>query len=205
MKQLLIVCLMIGLPLLGNTQVGYGFTVTNDLYQRLKNPADGIASPSAGSVLLNIGAGPKLWFGGHKASFSVESQAVIAPLGFSVGDYKGLGMVSFPILAKINFKGLSSFDREGKLGFSIGGGIQYSRTELFGVTDKYAARGVSRSYFSTYVIQAGYGFGISGFAIQGFLRLGYNPDDKSHAGHFGIQYDFNMPMLRKITSPESEL
>ena len=186
-------------------QFGYGLTASNDIYHRYSNPKDGIASPSAGSLLLNLAAGPKIWVGNSKFSVSGEAQASIGLLGLSLGDYKGLGTVSFPLMVKLNFKGLSTFDREGKMGYSIGGGIQYSKTELYKLSDEFATRGVDRSLFKTYIIQAGYGFGISGFGLQGYLRYGFNPDEKSNVMHIGIQYDFNRPMLKKITSPESEL
>ena len=100
-------------------QVGYGFTLTNDLYHRYANPADGIASRSAGSAILNLGAGPKIWLGGQNMSLSLEAQACIGFLGLAVKDYKGLGTVSYPIMAKLNFNGLSGLYREGRLGFSV--------------------------------------------------------------------------------------
>lgn len=206
-KFILLFSIIVTVVKVSSAQMGYGLTVTNDLYHRLVNPeVEGVsASRSAGSFLLNLGVGPKIWIGGPKFSFSLEAQANIGFFGLSTGDYKGLGTATFPILGKFNFKGLSTFDREGKTGFSIGGGVQYSRTELFGVTKKFADQGVSRTMFPTYIVQAGYGFGISGFTIQAFLRYGMNPDTKANVGHFGIQYDFNVPMLKKIVSPESEL
>ncbi|MBK9256828.1 MAG: hypothetical protein IPM42_15180 [Saprospiraceae bacterium] len=205
LKKSLVVTLLLMTVHLVHAQFGYGLTASNDIYHRYSNPKDGIASPSSGSLLLNLGAGPKIWIGNPKFSFSAEAQAVIGLLGMSLGDYKGLGTVAFPIMGKLNFGGLSTFDREGKTGFSIGGGVQYSKTELYKLADKFAEQGVSRKFFATYIVQAGYGFGISGFSLQGFLRYGFNPDSKANTFNFGIQYDFNTPMLKKITNPESEL
>jgi hypothetical protein len=202
LKSLILFCLL-STSQIAIGQFGYGFTASTDIYHRYTNPEDGVTSRSAGSVLLNLGIGPKLWFGNKKASLSLESQAVIGILGLSLSEYKGMGTVAFPILAKINFKGLSSFDREGKLGFSIGGGIQYSKTELYGLTEEY--KNISRSLFKTYIVQAGYGFGLSGFTLGGFARYGFNNDSKANIFSIGLQYDFNIPMLRKITNPESEL
>jgi len=188
-------------------QFGYGFTASNDIYHRYVNPKvqNESASRAAGSVLLNLGVGPKLWIGNKKYSFSAETQAIVGFLGLSAKDYKGLGTVSFPVIGKFNFKGLSSFDREGKMGFSLGGGIQWTKTEIFGVSDEFKSQGVQRKFFTTYIIQAGYGFGLSGFTAHGFVRYGFNQDDKSNTLNIGLQYDFNYPMLKKITSPESEL
>ncbi|MCZ2101434.1 MAG: hypothetical protein LC107_07860 [Chitinophagales bacterium] len=189
-----------------NAQIGYGLTASTDLYHRYVNPKDDILSPSSGSAILNLGAGPKIWIGGKGFSFSAEGQAVVGFLSLSTKDYKGLGSVAFPVLGKFNFKGLSGLNSEGQLGFSIGGGIQWNKTELWGLTDKAAEKGVKRDFFPTYVVQAGWGFGISGFTLQGIVRYGFNPDDhKSNTLNVGFQYDFNLPMLKKIDNPQSAL
>lgn len=189
------------------SQFGYGFTVSNDLYHRYVNPKveNEVAGRSAGSAILNLGVGPKIWIGNKNISFSAETQAIIGFLGLSSGDYKGLGTVAFPVIGKLNFKGLSSFDKEGKMGFSIGGGLQWNKTELFGLSDEFQSKGLKRNLFKTYIVQAGYGFGLSGFTAHGFVRYGFNNEFKSSALSIGLQFDFNYPMLRKITSPESEL
>ncbi len=188
-------------------QVSLGFTASTDLYQRYVNPSKNNAtlSGSAGSTLLNLGVGPKIWAGNKKFSFSLESQGVWGILGLSTGDYKGLGTFSVPVLAKLNFKGLSTYDREGKMGFSIGGGVQWSRTELYGLSDEAKAAGVKREFFKTIVIQAGYGFGLSGFTLHGFARYGFASKDQGSTLNAGLQYDFNPPMIKKISSPESSL
>lgn len=204
MRFLIVALLALSINTL-SAQVGYGFTLTNDLYHRYANPADGIASRSAGSAILNLGAGPKIWFGGQNMSLSLEGQACIGFLGLAVKDYKGLGTVSYPIMAKLNFNGLSALDREGRLGFSVGGGIQYSKTELYGLDDEYASQGVQRKLFKTYIAQLGYGFGISGFGLQGFARYGWNKDSKANSLNIGLQWDFNWRMVKKISSPESSL
>lgn len=188
------------------SQFGWGGTFNHELYHRYTNPKDSTEfSRSAGSVLLNFGIGPKFWFGGKKFSVSAEATANIGLLGLALRDYKGLGTASVPILVKFNFNGLSTLERDGLLGFYFGGGIQYSRTELYGLKEKFKTAGVVRDWFRTYVVQAGYGFGLSGFALSGYLRIGHDPDVKSTVLILGMQYDFNVPMLRKITTPESSL
>jgi hypothetical protein len=184
-------------------QFGYGLTITNDIYHRYTNPktTSNNAYRSAGSAILNLGVGPKIWIGGKNTSLSLEAQAVWGMLGFAVKDFKGLGTVAYPILAKINFNGLSGLDREGRLGLSLGGGIQYARTELYGVNDKF---GVERSLYRTYVVQAGYGFGLTGFGVAGFARYGWNKE-KANALSIGLQWDFNADQLKKISRPESSL
>ncbi len=184
-------------------QFGYGVTVTNDLYHRYTNPNTDQGG-SAGSAILNLGVGPKIWIGGKKMTFSAEGSAQIGFLGLALKDYKGLGTLSYPLMAKLNFNGLSTMDKEGQLGFSIGGGIQYSKTELYGVSDDALTKGITRPLFKTYVVQAGYGFGLSGFGGQGFVKYGWNKNNASVLA-IGIQWDFNLKQLKKISSPESSL
>ncbi|MBK7805224.1 MAG: hypothetical protein IPJ51_02830 [Saprospiraceae bacterium] len=188
-------------------QFGYGFTVSTDVYHRYVNPKvpNDDTGRSAGSTILNLGIGPKIWLGSKNISFSAETQAIIGFFGLSTSEYKGLGTLAFPLIGKLNFKGLSTFDKEGKMGFSIGGGLQWNKTELFGLSDEFQSKGLKRNLFKTYVLQAGYGFGLSGFTAHGFLRYGFNKAVESSALSIGLQFDFNYPMLKKITSPESEL
>ncbi len=180
-----------------SAQIGYGLTAKTELYSRYKNPPDNIASPSAGSALLNIGIGPKLWFGGDGFAISPEAAVVFSPLALSTGDFKGLGAVSFPIIVKAQFAGLSNFNRDGKFGFSIGGGIQYTRTELFGLDGDLSEQGVERSYYKTYIIEADFGFGLSGFNLHGLVCYGFNTDLDANTISIGIGYDFNIPCLKE--------
>jgi len=191
---------------IGYSQFGIGLTASHDLYHYYQNPDDDLEeSTSAGSALLNLGIGPKIWMGNNDFSISFEAQATIGLFGLSVKDYKGLGTTSFPIMAKFNFGGLSALDKEGKFGWSIGAGIQYSKTELYYVKGSFTEKGGQRDLFKTYIGQLGYGFGMSGFSAHGFIRFGYHPDNGARSFNVGIQYDFNIPKLRQITDPESEL
>ena len=110
-------CLFTGTQLM--SQVGIGVTVSHDLYNRYVNPKDGLESASNGSAILNLGLGPKIWFGGESFSFSAESQINWGILGLSIADYKGLGSLSFPFIGKFNFNGLSGLNKEGRFGFSV--------------------------------------------------------------------------------------
>lgn len=190
------------------SQFGYGLTASNDIYHFMRNPESerhGAKSNTAGSAILNFAAGPKIWYGKKKFSVSLEGQAGIGVLGFSLKENKGLGTAYFPVLLKFNFGGLSGFDREQKLGWSLGGGIQYSKTELYGTKEGFFPDQNGRNSFMTYVVQMGYGLGISGFSTHGFVRWGYLPEDKSQVLHVGLQYDFNRPVMKMINSPESSL
>ncbi len=185
-------------------QVGIGGTITNDWYQRYVNP-DNVGSDGAGSVLLNVGVGPKIWVGMEKVSLSLEGTANFGLLGFSLNDYKGMGMMAIPVTARLNFQGLSCLDKEGKMGFIIGGGFQWNRTELYGTTNGFEDQGGTRDWFKTMVVEVGYGFGMSGFAGYGIARYGWDPNSQANNFSIGLQFDFNYPNLRKITDPASEL
>lgn len=188
------------------TQVGLGFTISDDLYNVYSNERDGIAHRRNGTVLLSPAIGPKIWVGADQFSLSVEAQANLGLLGLAVKDYKGLGSLSFPIMAKLNFGGLSGLNKDMAFGWSIGGGLQYSKTEIYGLSQEYADLGVTRDYFKTYNVQFGAGMGISGFTGHAFARWGYNPDlDGANNFHFGLQMDFNLIKMKKIKRPESEL
>lgn len=201
-KRILVFLFFCSMSQFAHAQFGYGMTAKTEIYTWLQNPKDDIQSASAGSALVNIGLGPKIWLGGENVSFSAEASAVISPFALSISDFKGLGAVSFPVIGKINFGGLSTLNKEGKFGFSIGGGIQWSKTELFGLKGSASNEGVSRSMFRNYIGEIGYGFGMSGFALQVYLRYGRNSALKSSNFSFGIGYDFNAPRLKEATDPE---
>ena len=205
MKQFFILLICILALTSTQAQVGIGWVLSNDLYNHYTNPNDGISDPTHGNVLLNIGAGPKIWLGGKKVSVSIEGQANIGLTGFSLGENKGLGSLAIPILVNLNFLGTSTLDREGKTGFSIGAGNQFVKTELYGLRDEFVTQGVTRDYFQLFVVQAGYGFGVSGVIFQGFVRYGWDPNSEAQSWNIGLQYDFNYLMMRKIDDPNSAL
>ncbi len=205
MKKVLIILVLGMFIQKAHAQFGYGAVVYWDAYSRYLNPSDDIANRSAGSAVANLGIGPKLWVGGKGVSLSVEATANLGILGLSTKDYKGLGIVSFPLLAQLNFGGSSSFSNSGKLGFSIGGGLQYNKTELYYLSQEYKDKGVTRDFFTTYIGQVGVGFGLNGVVINGFFRYGFHPDSDARTYNMGLQFDLNVFSIKKIDRPESEL
>lgn len=187
-------------------QVGVGFVTGIDLYQRYTNPVDNIAGEASGNALLNLVFGPKVWVGGKDFSFSVELPASLGVTGFSVKDYKGMGLASLPLLGMINLKGNSGLVRDGGLGFSLGGGIMRYKTELYGLTDEFIDLGVTRDWEQVYVVQAELGFGVTGFTGKIYTRYGFSNDtDKLRTFSIGILTDFNLIMMRQIDDPASAL
>jgi len=183
-------------------QFAYGLTAKTELYSRYSNPKDDIASSASGSALINLGLGPKFWIGGEGFSVSGEAVAIISPFAVSIGDFKGLGAVSFPVMAKLNFGGLSTLNKEGKFGFSAGLGYQWTRTELFGLTSKFEDQGVNRSYFKNLVGEVAFGFGMGGFAGSLYARYGRDSAMRSNIVTIGLGYDFNAPRLKVTTDSD---
>ncbi len=201
MKQiLLLLCMLTSGAVFG--QFAYGLTAKTELYSRYSNPQDEIASPSSGSALINLGLGPKIWLGGENFSISGEAVAIISPFAVSLGDFKGLGAVSFPVMAKVNIGGLSTLNKEGKFGFSAGVGYQWTRTELFGLTSKFEDQGVNRAYFKNLIGELAFGFGMGGFAGSLYLRYGRDSNARSNIFTLGLGYDFNAPRLKVTTDSE---
>ena len=185
-----------------SAQFGYGISAKTGLYDRFTNPEDDISSSSAGSALINLGVGPKIWLGGTKFSVSAEATANLAPFAFSLGEFKGMGAAYFPVIGRLNFGGLSNFNKKGTLGFSIGGGWQWARTEAFGLTSKFEQLGVQREFYKTFIGELTVGFGMSGFSGYAYIRYGQNNDLDVKTFNFGIGYDFNLPTLKVFTDPE---
>lgn len=188
-----------------SAQFGIGAVMTTDLYQHYTNPSDNISDPTHGNAILNLGLGPKIWLGAENFSVAVDARANIGLTGFTLGENKGLGALAIPILASFNFNGLSSMDRTGRTGFSIGGGIQYVKTELYGLDQEFVDLGVTRDFFQVYVVQLGYGYSVSGASAQGIIRYGFNPETDARSINIGLQYDFNLIMMKKIDDPNSAL
>jgi len=186
-------------------QIGFGLTSGGDLYQRYTNPKDATDSTgalrSSGNVFTNMSVGPKIWIGSRRFSVSFETQVNIGLTAFSIREYKGLGAVSFPIMAHLNFKGLSGFNKNSfGTGYAIGGGIQYNRTELYGVTSKFD--GIQRKLFPTYVAEVKVGGGGQGILFDMYIRYGLGLDENyelNGANSFNIGFNaaYNLTLLRK--------
>jgi hypothetical protein len=174
--------------LLGQLELGYVFGL--DFYQRYENPSDQIAYEGAGNVLLSPFIGPKLWLGGEAFSLSLEGQVNLGLTTLAIRDYKGLGSVSFPFIAKLNFSGLSGMDKEFKWGFYLGAGMQWTKTELFYLGGDFKNLGVERELFPLYVVELGLGRG--GFGVDGglYARYGFHPDLGGSSFHIGLIFNF---------------
>lgn len=205
---LLTTILLLSFGQVAQAQFGIGLTTGGDFYQRYTNPESttdpsDASTRSAGSALLNTSLGPKIWIGGNNFSLSVESHVVFAALALDVNEYKGLGAVAFPVMAHLNFRGLSGFGNAVgfRTGFAIGGGIQYNRTELFGLTRDFD--NLNRSLFPTYVGEIQFGGGGAGMSVYGYVRygMGYDFDTQDFDGanslNIGTTLAINITQLKK--------
>ena len=199
---LIVTVLFLCISSISAQKIGWGAGLRHDLYTHYSNPPDDIASRTAGSAIINIGVGPKLWIGEGDFSFSPEAYFMWSPFAFSSKDYKGMGAISFPIMAKFEFLGNSNFNNDGKLGFSIGGGVQYSKTELWGLKEEFEEQGVERGFFKTYIVEGDIGFGLSGFDIHLYIRYGWNKNLDARTWNVGVGYDFNIPLLKESANSE---
>lgn len=113
------------------TQFYTGF----DLYNWYKNPRSSAreceAGLSSGSALSSVPIGTRLLVGKDNFSISAEAGADLQFFALDVNHFKGLGAVAFPLLLKMNFGAVSGFSKTKLVGWSLGGGIQYQKTELF--------------------------------------------------------------------------
>jgi hypothetical protein len=200
---MLLVFLLYSLVL--NAQIGFGTVGGLDIYQRFSNPEDNLAYPAAGNLLFNFIYGPKIFVGSKNLSASLETQANIGLTSLAVKNFKGVGALSFPILCKLNFKGLSGFSTGLSSGYAIGAGIQFSKTELFGLLNEYENKGVKRDFFKTYFAQIDFGYGSFGIDGSFYLRLGYNPEKKSNTFNFGLVYNSNHTFRKKMNKKNYEV
>lgn len=208
------IILMITLCVLGlnhtmSGQFNAGIVTGYDLYQRYVNPKDGSGEDrSAGSALSSMTLGPKIWVGAENFSVSVESYANLGYLSFNMEDYHGMGAFSLPIIAKLNFKGLSGLNVKKKFGYAIGGGIQYNRTEFFGLTKKAVAKGIKRSFYKTYVLEVSIGAGRRSKSGEFFIRLGLNPELDANSLNIGYNQAYSFVFFKELfklnVSPKSK-
>ncbi|GLR18366.1 hypothetical protein [Portibacter lacus] len=193
-KYLLLLCILLSVVIQSNAQFGFGIVAGNDIYQRYTNPDGG----SSGNAILNLQFGPKLWVGGESFSVSVETYANWGATSLSVVDYKGMGSIAFPLMAKLNFKGNSGFNSELTSGWSIGGGYQIARTELYGVNLSAIEQDVIRDLYPVMVGELSYGYGIGGFYVELFGRYGWDTQSKASTLNFGLSYNVNFVGFKKL-------
>lgn len=178
-------------------QIGFGTVGGLDFYQRYSNPDDNIAYRSSGNAILNLVWGPRVWIGIKEVSLSVEGQVNLGLTSLALKDYKGIGALAFPVIAKVNFKGLSGIYAGFSPGISLGVGMQWSKTELFYLSKTFKDKGVVRNFNKTYIVQIDFGVGSFGSAGSFYVRYGRNFETKASVLNTGIIISINSSYSKK--------
>ncbi|MGE5356555.1 MAG: hypothetical protein ACM3PT_10005 [Deltaproteobacteria bacterium] len=198
MKKLTLTVFLSISTLIIYSQIGIGTVGGMDFYQRYVNPEDNIAYPAAGNVVLNFIYGPKIWVGAKKFSFSIEGQVNIGLTSFAINDYKGLGAIAFPVIGKLNFNGLSGFHTGFSKGFSLGAGVQWSKTELYHLSKNYKNKGVKRDFFDVLFAQVDIGVGSFGTDGAIYVRYGFHTGNNARVLNIGMVFNSNKTFKKKM-------
>lgn len=210
MKYIVIIILSVFFVNQAQSQINIGFLTGYDLYQRYVNPEDASGlDRSSGSVILNTSIGAKIWLSTKVVGISVESYGNIGLLALNVEEFKGLGAFSLPVIGKLNFKGLTGVNKIKSFGYYIGGGVQWNKTELYGLSSDAKTKGVVRDFYKTYVIELGLGSGSREKSTEFFVRYGFNGGSPSSNLHIGVNTSYSLvhrgwAKLRKPPSVQEE-
>lgn len=207
MKQILLFAIVLICVQESNAQwVSFGNTFGIDFYQFQQNPeTHPLGEYRTGSALTNFNWGPKMWLGKGDINMSLEAQVSYAPFAFDINDYKGLGAVSFPLVALFNFNGVSTTTLNAGTGFSIGGGVVFSNTELYFLSDEYSnfERADRQQFFPSYFGEIGLGFGALGFSGILYGRYGKGPDRSMYMS-IGFMINVNSTANKNLTNEFSK-
>lgn len=171
--------------------VNYGL----DFYQHFRNPevTGDTTVPTAGNAITNIIIGPKFYAGIKYASLSCEAIANWGITALCMKEFKGVGALSLPLMAKLNFGGLSGIDEEnGDFGVSIGGGMQYTMTEIYGLTPEFRNSTAKRELYKTYVGELQIGYRAESGVASFYVRYGTG-ENNSHVLHIGYTVSYIFP------------
>ncbi|TVQ48385.1 MAG: hypothetical protein EA362_05745 [Saprospirales bacterium] len=196
MKGLLFVLMILVLPLYSSAQInfGVGMAFSNDFFQSVSNPVNE-SEEKIRNLLISPSFGPKFYFGTSQLSLSLQANIGISPISFDWGEYKGMGVAYAPILAGINYGGLSGFatDRS-EWGASVAYGYHFSLTDLYFRDSDF--RDMQRDLFYPSFIQFAGGFGGKGAALYLYSRIGIDHSE-GRIFSFGITLEVNFLERRK--------
>lgn len=189
--------LIISMSILAHGQFGAGFVFGIDFYQHYDQGerATDVESTTTGSIMANAILGPKFWIGGDRFSVSVEAPINWGIFALDIDDYKGLGSLAIPLGAKCNFGAASGFNQSNILGWSMGGGVQYTRTELYYTENRFEDR-IETGFIPTYYGELGLSFGVTGVDINLYTRYGLN-GEKSRNLNIGLVLNVNLVFIHK--------
>ncbi|MDX1685138.1 MAG: hypothetical protein R3275_07870 [Saprospiraceae bacterium] len=196
-NTLLILLALLIIEISGRAQVGIGITTGIDLYQFYDkgDPDELVRSSTSGSAITNIILGPKIWIGGPRLSVSLEAPVNWGMFHFDVNEFKGMGALAFPLGAKLNFGATSGFSNVDLVGFSLGGGIQYMNTEIYGTKRSFKDE-IETGYFSTYYGEMAFGMGLAGFDLSLYFRYGRGEAEEMNL-NIGLITNINISHMKR--------
>ena len=196
MRGFLISVVVLFFPLIGSAQinVGVGMVFSNDFFQSVSNP-ENESEEKIRNLLISPSFGPKFYFGTSDLSFSLQANIGISPIGFDWDDYKGMGVAYAPVLAGINYGGLSGFTAErSEWGASIAYGYHFTLTDLYFRNSGFIDE--QRDLFYPPFVQLAGGFGGKGAALYLYSRIGLD-NSEGRILSFGITLEVNFLERRK--------
>lgn len=160
--------------------LGYAFFMNYNLYSWYQKPST-IESPlSSSGQVLNVlpGLGLNFWIGDvDHWILSIEGGLEFLPFALDIDNYKGLGALSIPILAKAQFPILKQ--KSLWLMLHVGAGAQLLHTDIYARPDAY--QNVANPFFTTIVGELGVHISTVGYQrqhireVELFLRAGAAP------------------------------
>jgi hypothetical protein len=179
-----------------SAQIGFGVVTGIDLYQYYdQGELSEAESTSSGSAIANIILGPKMWIGGSNFSVSLEAPLNWGMFAFDLTEFKGLGALSFPLAAKFNFGAASGWNEDRFTGWSFGGGLQYTNTEIYGTNSDFEGL-IEEGYMRTYFGEIASHFGFNGFDMALYARYGWN-ESSSRTVNVGLITNLNLTYFAK--------
>lgn len=176
------------------SQIRFSMNYGLDFYQHFTNPQNegDTTFRTAGNAITNVIIGPKFYFGYKDFSISGEAEINWGITALSLKDFKGMGALSLPLMAKLNFGGLSALtDDYGKFGVSLGGGVEYAMTEIYGLTEDYIDISV-RNMYKVYIGELQIGYLAESGVASFYIRYGKG-DFNSSLFHIGYTVSYIFP------------
>ncbi|MFH0865883.1 MAG: hypothetical protein V1904_06790 [Bacteroidota bacterium] len=195
--KLLFICIILTLHLFSisaKSQIRFSVNYGLDFYQHFTNPeVEGDTTlRTSGNAIANIIIGPKFYIGFRNFSVSGEAEVNWGITALCLKEFKGVGVLSFPLLAKLNFGGLSGLiENIGDFGVSIGGGVQYSMTEIYGLTSEFNNI-TKRDLFKVYVGEIQIGYRAESGVASFYVRYGKG-ENNSSLFHIGYTVSYIFP------------
>jgi hypothetical protein len=190
-----IIILLIVSAFKARSQIRFSMNYGLDFYQHFTNPeiAGDTTMRNAGNAITNIIIGPKFYFGFKNFSVSGEAQANWGITALCLKEFKGVGALSLPLLCKLNFGGLSGINADmGKFGISLGGGMQYSMTEIYGLTDEFKNSSAKRDLFKLTIAEIQIGYRAESGVASFYVRYGKG-ENNSSVFHIGYTVAYVFP------------